>query len=67
MTISALRATSSGYEDGNYCSIQINNGPNLVTFEGKKRGYNIRAFDPYSGQALQRNYDTYESTTEVLI
>lgn len=64
MDIFSLRATSGGYVDGNVCSIQINNGPNLVVKTGIKRGYNIRAFDPYSGQALQRHYDTHKSTIE---
>jgi len=67
MDIFSLRATSGGYVDGNVCSIQINNGPNLVVKTGIKRGYNIRAFDPYSGQALQRHYDTHKSMIEVLM
>jgi len=56
MDVYSIKATSAGMSDGNTCSIRINNGENICL---QKRGYNIVAFDPYTGQMLKKSFDTH--------
>ena len=55
-SFSAIKAGSAGMSDGNICSIQINNGRNICP---QRRGYNIVAFDPYTGQTLSGHFDVF--------
>ena len=61
--ILAIKATSAGKSDGNMCNIQLNNGENICL---QQRGYNVVAFDPYTGQLLSRSFDTHNKG-EVII
>jgi len=56
MDVSSIKAGSAGMADGNICSIQINNGRNICP---QRRGYNIVAFDPYTGQTLSGHFDVF--------
>merc|ERR1719427_2099557 len=56
MDVFSIKATSAGKSDGNMCNIQLNNGENICL---QQRGYNVVAFDPYTGQLLSRSFDTH--------
>ena len=65
---SAIKATSAGFSDGNNCSIQINDGQNICPKNNNVhgRGYNVVAFDPYTGQKLFGSFDTHGNRGHVM-
>ena len=49
---------SAGYEDGNYCIIEVN-GVDLAV---NKRGHNVVVINPVTKEMISKRFDTWDAS-----